>query len=447
MVNDLFTFHSEEERKRNAPLAERLRPTTLEEFCGQQEILGEGRLLRRAIETDRVGNLLLQGPPGIGKTTLARIIALNTRAHFSVLNAVLAGVKDLREEIQAAKQRLGKYGLRTILFIDEVHRFNTLQQDALLPWVENGTFTFIGATTENPLFEVNQALVSRSRIFRLNQLSPNDLSQLLHRALNNKEEGYGNKLIYIDKEAANHLINVANGDARTLLNALELAVETTLPDEEGGIKIDLSIVEQSIQERALLYDKNGDIHFDTISAFIKSIRGSDPDAALFWLARMIESGESPNYIFRRMLISAAEDIGLADPQAIVVVESCASAFDRVGMPEGNYFLSEAVLYLACTEKSNSILGVNSALKAVKQSSNLKVPKYLRDSHRNSEKSNNESSYLYPHDYEGNWVSQRYLPENFQGEVFWQPSNNGWEGKKRSLFEQRKKRQLSSDVDL
>ena len=326
-----------------APLADRMRPRTLEEFEGQSGILADGRLLRRAIKADRVGNLILHGPPGVGKTTLARIIANHTRAHFSSLNAVLAGVKDLRIEVDAARQRLERHGLRTILFIDEVHRFNSAQQDALLPWVENGTVTLIGATTENPYFEVNKALVSRSRLFRLLPLEPEDLQRLLQRALADDERGYGDRAIAISSDAANHLVDVASGDARSLLNALELAVESSEPDGDGVIQITLAIAEESIQQRAVLYDKHGDAHYDTISAFIKSLRGSDADAALFWLARMVEAGENPRFIFRRMLIAAGEDIGLADPQAIVVVEACAAAFERVGLPEGLYPLAQACL--------------------------------------------------------------------------------------------------------
>ncbi|MEY3758147.1 MAG: hypothetical protein RLZZ263_1301, partial [Cyanobacteriota bacterium] len=355
-MSDLFGHHRETTLAKVAPLADRLRPKTLDDFVGQEGILGEGRLLRRAIAADRVGNLILHGPPGVGKTTLARIIAGTTRAHFSSLNAVLAGVKDLRLAVDAAKERLERHGLRTTLFIDEVHRFNSAQQDALLPWVENGTVTLIGATTENPFFEVNKALVSRSRLFRLQPLERPHLRQLLERALQDPEVGYGNRSVAISDTAANHLLDVAGGDARSLLNALELAVETTPPDANGQIAIDLAIAEESIQQRAVLYDKQGDAHFDTISAFIKSLRGSDPDAALFWLARMVEAGENPRFIFRRMLISAGEDIGLADPQAIVVVEACAAAFERVGLPEGLYPLAQAALYLAGAEKSNSLLG-------------------------------------------------------------------------------------------
>ncbi len=442
MDNDLFSFSRDQVIQNEAPLADRLRPRNIEEFVGQNSILAEGRLLRRAIEADRVGNLILHGPPGVGKTTLAKIIAINTRSHVSVLNAVLAGVKEIRQEVESAQDRLGKYGVKTILFLDEVHRFNSAQQDALLPWVENGTFTLIGATTENPYFEVNKALVSRARIFRLKAIQPEDLHRLLDRALKDEDKGYGNKNIEITKNAANHLVEFANGDARSLLNAIELAVETTLSDQNGLIKIDLQIAEESIQQRAILYDKKGDSHFDTISAFIKSLRGSDPDAALFWLARMLEAGEHPNYIFRRMLISAAEDIGLADPHAIVVVEACASAFDRVGLPEGIYLLTEAALYLASTEKSNSVLAIRDAQNIVREAHDQSVPKHLRDLHRDESKLT-DNIYKYPHDYKDNWVAQNYLPEDLYQKRFWNPSSNGWEGQRKSLLNERKSIQLEN----
>ena len=447
MGQDLFAFHGEQQRRRLAPLADRMRPRTLEEFEGQSGILADGRLLRRAIKADRVGNLILHGPPGVGKTTLARIIANHTRAHFSSLNAVLAGVKDLRIEVDAARQRLERHGLRTILFIDEVHRFNSAQQDALLPWVENGTVTLIGATTENPYFEVNKALVSRSRLFRLLPLEPEDLQRLLQRALADGERGYGDRSIVISSDAADHLVDVAGGDARSLLNALELAVESSEPDGEGVIQINLAIAEESIQQRAVLYDKHGDAHYDTISAFIKSLRGSDADAAMFWLARMVEAGENPRFIFRRMLIAAGEDIGLADPQAIVVVEACAAAFERVGLPEGLYPLAQAALYLAGTEKSNSVLGFFDALKTVRAARQQDVPGHLRDANRDGAAFGDGAGYRYPHAYAEHWVEQQYLPAALQGEVFWQPGQLGWEGERRERMAERRAAQLAAAAEL
>ena len=432
--------------RRQAPLADRLRPRNLDEFVGQGAILAEGRLLRRAIAADRVGNLILHGPPGVGKTTLARIIANHTRAHFSSLNAVLAGVKELRVEVSEAGQRLERHGLRTILFIDEVHRFNSAQQDALLPWVENGTLTLIGATTENPYFEVNKALVSRSRLFRLQALAPEDLKKLLEIALKDPERGYGNREITLEPEAAAHLVDVASGDARSLLNALELAVDSTPADDNGMIRIDLGIAEESIQQRAVLYDKQGDAHFDTISAFIKSIRGSDADAALFWLARMIEAGENPRFIFRRMLISAGEDVGLADPQAVVVVEACAAAFERIGLPEGLYPLSQAALYLACTDKSNSTSGFFEALRTVRTAQRQDVPTHLRDANRDGDAFGDGQGYRYPHAFREHWVAQQYLPDALQGEAFWAPSRQGWEGQRRELILERRAAQLAAAAE-
>ena len=443
---DLFGHHREQQLQQQAPLAERLRPRSLDDFIGQEAILGPGRLLRRAIAADRLGSLILHGPPGTGKTTLARIIANTTRCHFSSLNAVLAGIKDLRTEVEQAQERLGRHGLRTLLFIDEVHRFNTAQQDALLPWVENGTVTLIGATTENPFFEVNKALVSRSRLFRLQSLDCRALEQVLDRALSDAEYGYGNRSVQVSPEARHHLVQVAGGDARSLLNALELAVETTDCDEAGVIQIDLTVAEESIQQQAVLYDKQGDAHFDTISAFIKSIRGSDPDAALFWLARMVEAGEDPRFIFRRLLISAGEDIGLADPQGVVVVEACAAAFDRVGLPEGLYPLAQATLYLAGTAKSNSTLGFFDAVRSLREEKSQKVPKHLRDAHRDSSAFGDGVGYRYPHAYAEHWVAQQYLPSALQGQIFWQPGPQGWEGERQAQLQQRRAAQLAAAAE-
>jgi len=440
---DLFSHQREITLARLAPLAERMRPRSLEDFIGQEAILGPGRLLRRAISTDRVGNLILHGPPGTGKTTLARIIAGQTRAHFSSLNAVLVGVKDLRAEVEKAKERLAHHGLRTILFLDEVHRFNSAQQDALLPWVENGTVTLIGATTENPFYEVNKALLSRSRLFRLQPLHTDDLRRLLRRALEDPERGYGAKRVSVSPEAEGHWLAVANGDARSLLNALELAVETSEPDAAGTIAIDLAIAEESIQQRAVLYDKQGDGHFDTISAFIKSLRGSDPDAALFWLARMLEAGEDPRVLFRRMLIAAAEDVGLADPLAVVVVEACAASFERLGLPEGVYPLAQAALYLASTDKSNSTLGVLDAIQTVRQAQQQQVPAHLREAHRDGPACADGQGYRNPHADPEHWVAQPYLPMALRGQLFWQPGALGWEGERRGALRQRRAAQLAA----
>jgi putative ATPase len=423
---DLFKKNGEDLLKRLAPLADRMRPRTLEEYIGQQHIIGEGRLLRRAIQIDQLSSLIFYGPPGTGKTTLARIIANTTRAQFLSINAVLAGVKEIREAIDNAQKTLNLYGKRTILFVDEVHRFNKSQQDALLPHVENGIIILIGATTENPYFEVNKALVSRSRIFQLKTLTEDDLRAIAMQALSDKERGYGNRSVQIDEDALDHLVKVANGDARGVLNALELAVETTAPDSEQVIHINRKIAEESIQQRAVLYDKDGDVHYDTISAFIKSIRGSDPDAALYWMSKMLYAGEDPRFIFRRMLILACEDVGLADPHALGVVVNAANAFDYVGMPEGRYHLAHACLYLATAPKSNSSLGFFDALKLVETEATEEVPNHLRDANRDGQGFGHGAGYLYPHAYRDHWVAQQYLPSSLQGKLFYQPSDQGYE---------------------
>ncbi|MBE9155948.1 AAA family ATPase [Nodosilinea sp. LEGE 06152] len=443
---DLFDHSRQAQIARDAPLAARLRPRTLDEFIGQDAVVGPGRLLRRAIQADQLSSLIFFGPPGTGKTTLAQIIANTTSAHFIALNAVLAGVKDIREAIAAAQDLRGQYGRRTILFVDEVHRFNKAQQDALLPWVENGTVILIGATTENPFFEVNKALVSRSRIFQLKPLEAADLYRVVEQALTDKERGYGDRPVQLDPDAIDHLVNVANGDARALLNALELAVETTSPDESGQITITLAVAEESIQQRAVLYDKEGDAHFDTISAFIKSVRGSDPDAALYWLARMVYAGEDPRFIFRRLVILASEDIGLGDPHAVTVVTSCAAAFDRVGMPEGRYPLAQATLYLATAPKSNSTMGFFDALAAIEQEREREVPNPMRDGNRDSKGFGHGKGYLYPHAYRDHWVEQQYLPSGLQGQVFYQPSDQGYEASIQTQVAQRREAQLAAMVD-
>jgi putative ATPase len=442
---DLFEHHRQQLTAAEAPLADRLRPRTIDEFIGQEQILGQGRLLRRAICADRLSTLIFYGPPGTGKTTLARIIANTTNAYFIAINAVLAGVKEIREAIDTAQTQRGMYARRTILFVDEVHRFNKAQQDALLPWVENGTIILIGATTENPFFEVNKALVSRSRLFQLKPLTAADLRQVLLQALQDDPRGYGKLKVTIDREAIDHLANVANGDARSLLNALELAVETTTPTADGSIVITLAVAEESIQQRAVLYDKEGDTHFDTISAFIKSVRGSDPDAALYWLAKMVYAGEDPRFILRRLLILASEDVGLADPQAVVVVNACAQAFDRVGLPEGRYPLAQATLYLANAPKSNSIMGFFDALAAVESERQSDVPNPLKDNSRDNQGFGHGKGYLYPHAYRDHWVEQQYLPSSLQGRVFYQPSEQGAEGAIKLQVERHREAQLAAMV--
>ncbi len=431
------------------PLAYRMRPRNLDEYVGQDHIVGKGRLLRRAIQADQLSSIILYGPPGTGKTTLARVIANTTSSHFSTLNAVLSGVKELRYEIEEARSRLAHYEKRTILFIDEVHRWNKSQQDALLPWVENGTFILIGATTENPYFEVNSALVSRSRIFQLIPLEFDDLMRIAHFTLRDIDRGYGKWPITFEEGALEHLIDIANGDARSLLNALELAVETSgdvFPPPVGSpIYISKSAAEESIQRKVVLYDKEGDYHFDIISAFIKSIRGSDPDAALYWMARMVHAGEDPKFIFRRMMISACEDIGMADPYAIMIVEADAAAFERIGLPEGRFHLTHAAIYLATAPKSNTTMAFFDALKSVKEEQSADVPNHLKDGSRDKKGFGHGEGYLYPHAYHNHWVPQQYLPTSLQGKVFYHPSPMGYEGKIHDEVVRKRETQLETAV--
>lgn len=443
---DLFDHAREQQIEKEAPLAARMRPRTLDEFIGQAHILGPGRLLRRAIQADQLSSLIFYGPPGTGKTTLARIIANTTHAHFIALNAVLSGVKDIREAIEVARNKRGMFGQKTILFIDEVHRFNKAQQDALLPHVENGTVILIGATTENPYFEVNKALVSRSRIFQLHSLTEDDLRAVARQALADAERGYGRLKVNLTEAALDHLVNVANGDARAVLNALELAVETTPSDGYGLINITTEVAEESIQRRAVLYDKDGDAHFDTISAFIKSLRGSDVDAALYWLAKMVYAGEDPRFIFRRMIIFAGEDIGLADPNALRVIMAAAQAYDYVGLPEGRFHLAEACLYLATAPKSNSTFAFFDALTTVEQEREADVPDHLRDANRDAEGLGHGEGYLYPHAYRDHWVAQQYLPAALQGRAFYQPGDQGYEAAIREQVSRRREEQLAAMLE-
>ncbi len=443
---DIFEKQGQDLLRANAPLADRMRPRVLDEFIGQDHIIGPGRLLRRAIQIDQLSSVIFYGPPGTGKTTLARIIANTTKAQFISINAVLAGVKDIREAIESAKKTLSLYAKRTILFIDEVHRFNKAQQDALLPHVENGVLVLIGATTENPYFEVNKALVSRSRIFQLQVLTEENLVAVAKQALHDKERGYGNKKIKISDDALKHLVSVANGDARGVLNALELAVETTGPDKSGIIKINREVIEDSIQKRAVLYDKDGDAHYDTISAFIKSVRGSDPDAALYWMAKMLYAGEDPRFIFRRMIILASEDVGLADPKALSVVVSAAQAFDYIGLPEGRFPMAQACLYLATAPKSNSTLAFFDALKQVSQERDDDVPNHLKDASRDKEGFGHGDGYLYPHAYRDHWVAQQYLPHILMGKSFYTPSDQGYEQTIKESVVRRKEAQVAAMLE-
>jgi putative ATPase len=441
---DLFTHTLIEKMKTEAPLAARMRPRTLDEYVGQEHIVGPGRLLRRAIEADRLfSSIILWGPPGTGKTTLAMVIANQTQSHFETLSAVLDGKPRLRVVVGEAIDRRRLYSKRTILFIDEVHRWNKAQQDALLPHVENGTITLIGATTENPYFEVIGALVSRSRVFQLHALQDKEVRLLLDRALADTNRGYGNKKVKLTFEAQKHLVHIAGGDARNALNALELAVESTPPGQDGTIQVTLEVAQESIQRRAVLYDKDGDAHYDTISAFIKSVRGSDPDAALYWLAKMLYAGEDPRFILRRLIILAGEDIGLADPMGLVVASSAMQAFEFIGLPEGIFPIVEATLYLSTAPKSNTALHYFKAFQLIEDEGKIEVPDHLKDSNRDAVALGHGKGYQYPHDHQDHYTPQQYLPKDILGTYFYNPSNQGYEASVKERLERWRKAQVEA----
>ena len=437
---DLFDYMRTNTMNQESPLASRMRPETLDQVVGQKHIVGPGTLLYRAIKADQLGSIIFYGPPGTGKTTLAKVIAHTTKAEFCQINATVAGKKDMEEVVQKAKDTLGMYGRRTILFVDEIHRFNKSQQDYLLPFVEDGTLILIGATTENPYFEVNGALLSRSRIFELKALEKEDILELLHRAVTDVEKGMGSYRAVLDEDAADFLADVANGDARAALNALELGVLTTPRAEDGKIHIDLEVAQECIQKRAVRYDKDGDNHYDTISAFIKSMRGSDPDAAVYYLGRMLYAGEDIKFIARRIMIHAAEDVGMADPQALNVAVSAAQAVERIGMPEARIILAEAVIYIASAPKSNSVISaIDQAMEAVRTEKTRPVPVHLKDTHyKGAEKLGHGAGYLYPHDFPGHYVKQQYLPDGMEGRTFYHPSDEGFEKEVKNIFSTRKK---------
>ncbi|MBO5192533.1 MAG: replication-associated recombination protein A [Bacteroides sp.] len=426
--------------EKESPLAARLRPTTLDEVVGQQHIIGKDKLLYRAIKADKLSSLIFYGPPGTGKTTLAKVIANTTSAEFTQINATIAGKKDMEEVIEKAKNNQGMYGKKTILFIDEIHRFNKGQQDYLLPFVEDGTIILIGATTENPYFEVNGALISRSIIFELKPLEKEDIRALLKKAVYDKDKGMGTYDAEIEEEALEFLAELSGGDARHALNAIELGIMTTQRSADGKIHITLEVAQECIQKRVMRYDKNGDSHYDTISAFIKSMRGSDPDAAVYYLARMLYAGESVTFIARRIMICAAEDVGNADPQALVVAVNASMAVERVGMPEAQIILAQAVAYVASAPKSNaSCNAIFEAMGAVKETGNLPIPTHLQDAHyKGAAKLGHGTGYKYAHDYKNNYVKQQYLPYELNGREFYRPSGNGYEVKIREHMKRIKK---------
>lgn len=432
---DIFEYMAQKNRDRESPLAARMRPTTLEEVVGQQHIIGQDKLLYRAIKADKLSSVIFYGPPGTGKTTLAKVIANTTSADFKQINATVAGKKDMEEVVEAAKTTMGMYGRKTILFIDEIHRFNKGQQDYLLPFVEDGTLILVGATTENPYFEVNGALISRSIIFELKPLGFDDIKALLKRAVYDSEKGMGSYDAEIDEDALDFLADISGGDARHALNAIELGIISTDRSEDGKIHITLKVAEECIQKRAVRYDKQGDNHYDTISAFIKSMRGSDPDAAVYYMSRMLYAGEDVKFVARRIMVHAAEDVGLADPNALQVAVAASLAAERVGMPEARIILAEACMYVATAPKSNSVVAaVDEAFDEVQRTGDLPIPAHLQDSHyKGAAKLGHGVGYLYPHAYENNYVKQQYLPDEIIDKEFYHPSNNGHELDIREYF--------------
>lgn len=434
---DLFDYMRANTMKKEAPLASRLRPSTLEEIVGQQHIIGKDKLLYRAIKADKLSSIIFYGPPGTGKTTLAKVIANTTSSVFTQINATSAGKKDMEEVVEEAKNNLAGYGKRTILFIDEIHRFNKGQQDYLLPFVEDGTVILIGATTENPYFEVNSALLSRSIIFELKPLDKEDIKTLLKRAVTDREKGMGAYDAVIEEDAMEFLADIANGDARAALNALEIGVLTTERSADGKIHITLPVASECIQKRVLKYDKDGDNHYDTISAFIKSMRGSDPDAAIYYLARMLYAGEDVTFIARRIMICAAEDVSNADPNALVVATSAALAVERIGMPEAQIILAQAAAYVACAPKSNSaVSAISKAMRVVENEKTATIPAHLMDAHyKGAAKLGHGLGYLYAHNYENHYVKQQYLPDEIKDEVFYVLSDMGYEKKLKEYLKQ------------
>ena len=433
---DLFDYARQKNGRKEAPLAGRMRPENLDEVVGQEHIIGKDKLLYRAIQADKLSSIIFYGPPGTGKTTLAKVIAQTTQANFVQMNATTSGKKEMQEAVKEAKEALGMFQKKTILFIDEIHRFNKAHQDFLLPFVEDGTIILIGATTENPYFEVNQSLISRSNVFELKSLEAEDIKKLLVRAVTDDEKGMGIYQAKVTDEALDFLADMAEGDARSALNAIELGILTTEPGENGQIVIDIGVAQECIQKRVMRYDKGGDNHYDIISAFIKSMRGSDPDAAVYYLARMIDAGESVTFISRRIMICASEDVGNADPQALQVAVAASLAVERVGLPEARIILAQAVTYVAGAPKSNAAyMAVNQALEAVRKRKNGMVPNHLRDaSYKGASKLGRGIGYRYAHDYPGHYVKQQYLPDELMGTVFYEPTENGYEKNIRKYLE-------------